>query len=223
MARASEGARLRRKLEAVVPEVGGASHKLVTHPRISDLYPEYLFTFHGIVRATIPLMETALRRARALADSDSVSAALAGYLEKHIVEEAGEDEWLLADLEAVGSDRASVLARPPSPTVAGLVGAQYYWIFHYHPVGLLGYLAALEGYPPTRALIDELIAKTGHPPAAFRTMIAHADLDPGHREELDELLDAVVLTQEQSLLLGLSALYSAHMLARAIDEIAEGE
>jgi hypothetical protein len=105
--------------------------------------------------------------------------------------------------------------------VAGLAGAQYYWLLHYHPLTLLGYLAAVEGYPPTRALIDDLIASTGHSPSAFRTMIAHAELDPGHRDELDALLDELPLTADQSTLLGLSAIYSARMLARAIYEIVE--
>ena len=114
---------------------------------------------------------------------------LADYLRHHITEETGEDEWLLQDLEAVGRDRAAVLAEPPSPVVAGLVGAQYYWVFHYDPIAFLGYLAALEGYPPSQALIDELMARTGYDEGAFRTILAHAERDPGHRDELLELLD----------------------------------
>ena len=106
-----------------------------------------------------------------------------------------------------------------SETVAGLVGAQYYWIFHYHPVALLGYIALLEGYPPTGELVDELTARTGYGAEAFRTLRLHAELDPGHRDELDETLDALPLTPEQSTVLGLSAMYSVHMLARAIDDV----
>ena len=76
----------------------------------------------------------------------------------------------------LGRPRSDVLARPPSPTVAALVGSQYYWIFHFHPVALLGYIAVLEGYPPSMAMIDQLEAGTGYPREAFRTMIAHAEL-----------------------------------------------
>src|SRR5207237_3301598 len=107
-------------------------------------------------------------------------------------------DWLLDDLEVLGGGRAAVLARPPSPTVAALVGAQYYWILHYHPVGLLGYIGVFEGYPPSPAMIDGLVASTGYGRDAFRTMIAHAELDPGHRDELDRLLDELPLTPEQS-------------------------
>jgi hypothetical protein len=216
-----EGERLRRKLESVLPELVGASWQLVRHPRVTDLYPEYLVMCHGVVRATIPLMDVVLGRAEELAAGDSAAGDLAAYLRHHMIEETGEDGWLLEDLGAVGRDRAAVLAKPPSPVVAGLVGAQYYWASHYHPVAFLGYLAALEGYPPSQALVDELIARTGYEEGAFRTLLAHAERDPRHRDELLELLDRLVLTPEQSALLGLSALWSARMLTRAISEVTE--
>ncbi len=190
--------------------------------RLADLYPEYLFTFHCILRANVPLMEAALGQARSMAESDPVSAGLAAYLEQHIPEELHHDEWLLDDLELLGRERPTILARPPSPTVAALVGAQYYWIFHYQPVALLGYIAALEGYPPSIGLIDDLVAMTGYSRDAFRTLIAHAELDPGHRDDFDEMLDGLPLTREQSTVIGLSALYSVHMLTRVFDEIVDG-
>ena len=214
-----EGARLRAKIELALPELLAASRRVATHPRIRELYPEYLFATHCVVRASVPLMETARRRALEL-DRDPVSVALAEYLAEHEDEERDHDEWLLDDLELLGVDRPAILARPPSPTIAAAVGSQYYWILHYHPVALLGYIAVLEGYPPSPELVDDLIARTGHPPEAFRTLRAHAELDPGHRQELDDLLDRLPLTREQSEAVGLSALASAHAMARAFDEIA---
>jgi hypothetical protein len=177
---------------------------------------------HCIIRASVPLMETARKRAVELAPNDPVSNALAPYLEEHIPEERDHDEWLLEDLALLGKDRSAILARPPSPTVAAAVGAQYYWILHYHPVALLGYIATLEGYPPSIELLDDLVDRTGNDRAAFRTLIAHAELDPGHRGELDTLLDGLPVTQEQATVMGLSALCSIRMLARAIDELRDG-
>lgn len=190
--------------------------------RLADLYPEYLFAFHCILRANVPLMEAALGQSESLAADDPTAAGLAAYLERHIPEELHHDEWLLADLELLGGERATILARAPSPAVAALVGAQYYWIFHYHPAALLGYIAALEGYPPSMQLIDELVARTGHSRAAFRTLTAHAELDPAHRDDLDEMLDDLPLTRSQSAVIGLSALYSVHMLTRVFEEIVDG-
>jgi hypothetical protein len=218
---AAESTRLRSKIELVLPDLIGASRRLIVDSRSADLYPEYLFLLHCVVRASVPLMETALKRAEELAPNDPVSTSLAPYLAEHIPEERDHDEWLLDDLELLGRDRSSILARPPSPTVAAAVGAQYYWILHYHPAALLGYIAAIEGYPPTVELLDDLVERTGHDRAAFRTLFAHAELDPGHRDELDALLDLLPLTHEQTTVMGLSALQSVRMLARAVDELRE--
>jgi hypothetical protein len=217
-----EGQRLRRKLDWVLPELAGATQMFLAHPRISDLYPEYLFSSQCIARASIPLMEAARGRALDMAEDDPIATPLAKYLEGHIIEEKGHDEWFLEDLEVLGWDRSTVLTRPPSSTVASMVGAQYYWVLHYHPVALLGFLTALESHPPTRPLIDELITRTGHNPKAFRTLIEHADLDPDHEEELNILLDGLKLTAEQSAVLGLSGMYSLHMTALSLGEIIDG-
>jgi Iron-containing redox enzyme len=209
---------VRRKLELLLPGLIRAGDRLIAHSRVRELYPEYLFTSHSVIRASVPLMETALERARAAA-SDPVCVLLAPYLEEHIDEERDHDEWLLDDLEVLGRRREDVLRRVPSPTVAGLVGAQYYWIFHYHPVALLGYISLLEGYPPSTELIQRLIDATGYPRDAFRTMIAHAELDPGHRDELNELIDSLPLTHEQSIALGVSAIATVATFKRAIDAL----
>ena len=209
--------RLRLKIEFVEPELAGATHLLLSDPRVGQLYRDYLVACHGILRATIPLLETARREA--LARDDAAAPTLALYLEKHIEEEAGEDEWLLHDLQVLGVDESSVIAHVPSPKVARLVGAQYYWVLHVHPVAVLGYLAGLERDPPSLEVIDDLVERTGHDKAAFRTLIAHAERDPDHAEELDDLLDRIELTEEQWLLLSLSAMNSVHMLAMVLKDV----
>jgi pyrroloquinoline quinone (PQQ) biosynthesis protein C len=199
------------------PELTGVTQLLVSDPRLPQLYRDYLVAYHGILRATIPLLQTARREA--LTRDGSASRTLASYLERHIEEEAGEDEWLLQDLEVLGVGRSKVLEHVPSPNVARLVGAQYYWVLHVDPIAVLGYLAALERDPPSLELIDDLVRRTGHDRAAFRTLIAHAERDPDHAEELDDLLDRIELTDEQWLLVSLSAMNSVHMLAMVLKEI----
>jgi len=211
--------RLRLTLGLVFGELVRAGERLVNHRRIRDLYPEYLFMTHCVIRASVPLMETARERARSKAPGDPVAAELVDYLGEHIEEERDHDEWLLADLEVIGVDRTAVLARPPSPTVASAVGAQYYWVLHYHPVALLGWIGLLEGYPPEMSMIDQLMAGTRYGPDAFRTLRAHAGLDPHHGDELFETLNRLPLTAEQSAVIGLSAMSSVHLLAQAIDEL----
>jgi hypothetical protein len=214
--------RLRAKLGFVMPGVADASRRLNEHPQVRDLYPQYLITTHGVIRASVPLMETARDRARAMAAADpddGVAAGLEAYLDTHIPEERGHDEWLLDDLELLGYDRASVVGRTPPPTVAAVVGAQYYWILHHDPVAILGYIAVLEGYPPTPELTEALIRRTGHPRKAFRTMLAHGVLDPRHRDDLDAAIDALPLTPEQESTIGLSALSTATLLTQLLDEV----
>jgi hypothetical protein len=210
---------LRRKIGLVLTPLVDVSERLATHPRLPELYPEYLRTSHGIIRASVPLMQEARERALTLS-GDPVAAPLADYLEHHVEEELDHDEWLLGDLELLGVDRAAVLARPPSPGVAGLVGAQYYWVLHYHPVALLGYIAVLEGYPPSLELIDGMERRTGYDRRAFRTLIAHSELDPGHSDELFELVDRLPLKREQAGVIGLSAITTVERLTSVFEELA---
>jgi hypothetical protein len=216
---ASPSVRLRRKIALVVGPYAEACRALVEHPRVAELWPAYLIVQHQIIRATVPLTEVALERARALTASDGVAAPLVEYLEEHVNEELGHDDDLLEDLEALGIDRAAVLGRMPSPTVASLVGCQYYWIFHHHPIAFLGYVALMEGYPPQPELIETLIGRTGHPKAAFRTFAAHGELDPGHKDHLDETLDALPLTPEHEAIMGMSALATTALAARVVEEV----
>jgi hypothetical protein len=211
---------LRAKLELALPMLLAAGRRLVRHPSIRELYPEYLFMSHCVIRASVPLMERARERARALR-GDAVAKIVAEYFDTHIDEERGHDEWLLQDLASLGIAREWALTRPPPATVAELVGAQYYWVEHYHPVALLGYVALLEGYPPVATEIEDLRQRTGYGPQAFRTLSLHAELDPHHGEELDAVLDSLVLTEQQRSLLGMSAIASVQGMTSAVNEVVD--
>jgi len=214
----TESHRLRGKLELVLPPMLATGRRLMSHPGLRGIYPEYLIMTHTIIRASVPLMENALSVAQAL-PNDRVAVLLADYLEHHILEEQGHDDWLLDDLEFIGVPREQVLRRVPSPTVAALVGSQYYWMQHVHPVGLLGYIAMFECYPPMREDIDRVQAVTGYGPDAFRTMLLHADLDTNHGKDLDDLLDSLPLTERQRTIMGVSALSSVALMTQARQEL----
>ena len=47
----SPGRDLRRKLRLVIAPFADAGERLIAHPRVRDLYPEYLFTSHCVIRA----------------------------------------------------------------------------------------------------------------------------------------------------------------------------
>ena len=214
--------RLRRKIELVISPFASACAALLTHPRLRELWPEYLILQHAIIRATVPLTQAAAEQARGLAPADPLAAPLVRYLEEHIEEERDHDEDLLNDLELLGVDPATVLGRMPPPAVATLVGCQYYWLRHHHPLALLGYIALMEGYPPSPELVETLITRTGYRREAFRTFAEHAQLDPQHRQHLDETLDLLPLTAEHEAVLGVSAITTTALATRALEEMLAG-
>jgi heme oxygenase-like protein len=149
--------------------------------------------------------------------NDRLSIGLATYYDKHSKEETLHDEWLLADLETMGVQRTDVLSRRPRAEVAELVGSQYYWILHFHPVSLLGYIAVMEGYPPNRKAIDIMALRTGYPQEAFRTLAKHSYLDPGHRDDLNRVLDTLPMDREQEEWITLNAIYTLGKWNEVID------
>lgn len=220
-AAATHSADLRRKLSLVGSEYAAASLEFWGHPQLRELFAEYLIRMHAIIRASVPLMEAARERAEQLAPDDAIAADVARYLAQHIREERHHDDWLLNDLDVLGVTRADVLARMPSPTVAALVGSQYYWIRHHHPMTLLGYIAVLEGTPPEAEHVERVIARTGLPRDAFRTILKHAELDPHHRDGLDRALDAMPLTAGHAASIAISGFSTLQMLARSLTETVE--
>ncbi|EGE44421.1 iron-containing redox enzyme family protein [Streptomyces griseus] len=212
---AGASARLRVKLLLLEPEFRDATHHMWRADGLLPRYRTYLCTMHAVIRASVPLMELALDRTRALAGSgDPLAVPLAAYLEEHIREEADHDAWLLEDLRAAGGDPRDALDPLPSPLVASLVGSQYYWIEHHHPVALLGYIAVLEGYAPAPGLTGRIARLTGLPAAALRTVREHSVIDTEHLDELYALLDRLPLDRGREAAVAVSALHSLDALTR---------
>ncbi|MFO1060610.1 MAG: hypothetical protein U1E53_27015 [Dongiaceae bacterium] len=181
--------------------------------RLPAFVAGHLVVLHQITRASVPLMAAAAARCEALPD-DPVCPPLAAYLRRHVEEERAHDEWTLRDLESIGTTREAVLSRIPPASVAALVGAQYYWALHVHPAAILGYIGMLERNAPTPALVDFMKRASGFPDSAFRTMLLHAELDPGHHCDLDRLLDLLPLDDRHERLIADSATHTAECLVK---------
>jgi len=164
-------------------------------------------------------MVAARDAARGRGDSDPIAQPLVAYFDQHIPEESHHDDWLLDDLARIGVPREVVLEHMPSPAVAAMVGAQYYYIHHFHPVALLGYIALLEGCPPSEDLARAAATRTGFSIQAFRTLKMHANLDPHHRDELDRFLDALPLSAAEMSLITINAMATAERLTHLLEEI----
>jgi Iron-containing redox enzyme len=214
--RSAHAAALRQKMALARGPAGG---RFWTRLDLRQIFPEFLFLSHCIIRASVPLMQTAV----AVANSRShepVSRALAEYFFHHVTEEADHDSWLLDDMESLGFRRNEILQRIPPPEVAELVGAQYYWMHHSDPVALLGYVAVLEGDPPREVELEAAATRTGLPHDAFRTFLSHARLDPNHKQELDDFIDSLPLSRTQEAMISVSAITTIAGLDRLFATLA---
>jgi hypothetical protein len=217
----SSSALLRGKIALALPPLVAARRRLDQHPDPAAAWIAFLGGLYDSVRASVPLLETALDRARDLSPADPLAVELVDYLRLHAEEERGHDEWLLQDLRSVGVASTDLLSRPPTGAVAALIGAQYYWVLHYHPVCVLGYLMVIEGDPPNRQQLLDLEGRSGLPVSAFRTMLEHADLDIDHAAELADLLDRLPLSSSHNEALGLSAISTVAGLTRLLNELGD--
>ena len=218
MTQLSHSRRLRDKIRLVRGPMDAVAEQLWTHPRLREIYPEFLFQNHSVIRCSVPLMKAAAEQCEKKLGSEPIAEGMLEYFRKHIPEETGHDDWVLDDLETLGFNRQEVLRRIPSPTAAALAGAQYYWIRHVHPVALLGFIAVLEGTPPDVEFFEQTADRIGVPRRAFSNLLLHGKLDPQHRDDLDRTLDALPLTEEHHSLMGISAFHTVSLLTRVAGE-----
>jgi Iron-containing redox enzyme len=197
-----------------------ASNLFWTHPDLADILPQFLIQLHRVMQSGISLMRTAQDLSLAL-PHDPVAAQAAAYLQAHIEEEKDHDLWLLNDIESLGIDSDTVQQATPLPAVVSLLGAQYFWMFHMHPVAIFGYLIVLEGYPPLVDQLDQIRRNTGLPASAFRCLKSHAEDDPEHIATLNRTLDNMPLTPEQSKYVTLSAFHTIDAVASIFEELIE--
>ena len=214
----SHSRRLRDKIRLVRGEMDAVAETLWTHPRLREIYPEFLFRNHSVIRSSVPLMKAAAEESEKLLGREPIAEGMLTYFRHHIPEETGHDEWVLDDLELLGFKRAEVLKRIPPPSAAALAGAQYYWIRHVHPVALLGFIAVLEGTPPNVEFFEATADRIGVPRKAFSNLLLHGKLDPTHRDDLDRTLDALPLTENHHALMGVSAFQTINLLTRVASE-----
>ena len=189
------------------------------HPDIAELFPDLIFRMHCEARSTVSLLRTAIDRLKALSGSDPLASRLLPYLAGLAHEETGHDDWLLQAQEAVGVSRDEAWHRHPPATTAAMVGSQYYWILHHHPVALLGFIKAVEREPPTRADIDALRRRTGLPKGAFTYQLGHVGVETKHNADLDRVLDELPFSEAHRSLMGVSLLNTIHFLALGLEEM----
>jgi len=195
--------------------LGSVFNQLAHHPEICI---EHIWVNQMVARATVPLMQAVVKQAQQQ-PHDPISAPLIKYMTRHIAEETDHDQWYANDLETLGISREEVFSRMPPPNVAALVGSQYYWLQHHHPVAFMGYIACLEVYHPTAEYVENLIEKSGLPAEGFSTIMKHAVIDAQHSQDIIETLNALPLTEEQYKIVEMSAFQTFRYVALVMEDV----
>jgi hypothetical protein len=219
----NSGTRLAAMVRPVLDDAAAVAAELSQCRDVRALYPRWLRQLHGVVRADVPLLDTAEREAtRRGSAGDVLAAELVAHYEARSVDHLHHDEWVLADYAALGLDPHQLLIAVPSTTVATTVGAIYYWVLHFHPVALLGYLAATDATPPAVELIDEWRRRGGYPSSAFHTLrhqaVAHGD----RSDEMRDLVDQLALADAHFEVVGRAAVHTARSRVALLRELRDG-
>jgi pyrroloquinoline quinone (PQQ) biosynthesis protein C len=116
------------------------------------------------------------------------------FLYEHMQEEAGHENWVLNDLDAVGVTAADARAHGPSVHTLALNGYNYWAADRRHPASVLGMLYALEVIAsvyggPFASAIRESLLLDGDRGVSF--IDSHASLDAQHMAELRQILNQV--------------------------------
>jgi hypothetical protein len=196
-----------------------ATLQFLSHPALPTVFPQYLISLYQSMRTAGAVMEEARDRSIALAPDCPVAAGLVPYWTRHIREEAGHDEWILADLGRLGGDVYRARVTPPSPEIAELMGTLHFWIRHTHPVAGLAYFYVVERNPPTVELLDWIADSRGIPREALQTFYRHARIDVEHGRELEHLIDSLPLTPAHLELMVMSATTVVRQLGRICEAL----
>jgi pyrroloquinoline quinone (PQQ) biosynthesis protein C len=153
-----------------------------------QLYLDFLSQAYHHVKCTAPLLGSAAERCSA--DDYIYQAALFEYIE----EERGHELWILEDIQALGGNIEAVRRSAPRLPCKVMVGHAYYLIDRVSPYGLLGMIHVLEGMAVELAsmavsAIRSSIGSTSD--EGFKYLTTHSDLDVGHAEFFQGLIDRI--------------------------------
>jgi pyrroloquinoline quinone (PQQ) biosynthesis protein C len=143
------------------------------------------------------------------------------FLYEHMHEESGHEQWVQADLEAVGVSAAATEAHEASPFTRTLVGYNYWAADRRDPCSALGMLYTLEviasvyGGPFAAAIKDALLLE-GERGISF--INSHATMDAEHMAELRKILNTLEDEAAQAAVVE-SALINFHHFTRIIEAV----
>jgi pyrroloquinoline quinone (PQQ) biosynthesis protein C len=159
-----------------------------------DLYVAFLTQAYHHVRHTVPLL--ALVRERLPARLGWLAVDLDHYLE----EEAGHEQWVLADIAASGGDRVAAERSSPAPATEAMVAYAYDTVTRGNPVGFFGMVFVLEGTSTALALqaADSIERAIRLPGRALTYLRSHGELDQQHVGHLSGILERLTEADDRA-------------------------
>lgn len=148
-------------------------------------YLRFLHEAYHHVRHTVPLLE---------ACRDALPERLRWMrpaLDAYVAEEAGHDEWILADIAAAGGDPEATRGGRPGRATELMVAYAYDTVTRGNPLGFLGMVHVLEGTSAALALqaADVIQARLGLADRAMVYLRSHGTLDQQHTDHFATLVD----------------------------------
>lgn len=181
-------------------------------------YLAYLAEAWQHVRHTVPLMQAA--RAR-LGHRPALVAALDDY----IAEEAGHDEWILADIAAAGGDAEGARRRAPAPATRAMVAHAYDTIENGNPASFFGMVYVLESVSVALAErgASAVAERLALPPEAFTYLSSHGALDREHMQVFAGLVNDLDEPDDRAAIVAMArtmfALFGGMFAAIPLEEV----
>ena len=176
-------------------------------------YLEFLAQAYHHVRHTVPLLMSC--GARLSDDLGWLRTAIVAYID----EEAGHEEWILADIDHAGGDAAAVRRSAPSHATEVMVSYAYDGIQRRNPVVFFGMAHVLEG---TSVQLASLAAETLRealdlPERAFTYLTSHGTLDIEHTKVFADLVNRFDRREDQE-----AVIHAANVFYRLYADVFRG-
>ena len=143
------------------------------------------------------------------------------FLYAHMQEESGHEEWVLNDLQAIGTAPEQATGTPPGPFTAALCGYNYWSADRRHPCSVLGMVYALEviasvyGGPFASAIRESLLLEDD---LGVSFISSHATMDTEHMADLRIILNTVDDAQARNAIVE-SATLNFHHFTRIFEAL----
>ena len=153
-----------------------------------ERYRALLLELYPVVWHFNPVCASAASRLR----DDNTAVRM--FLYEHMHEEAGHEQWVMNDLQAVGVEPDTTRAHIAAPHTLALVGYNHWAAERRHPCSVLGMMYTLEviasvyGGPFSSAIRESLLLQGD---AGVSFISSHASLDAEHMVVLRQVLNQV--------------------------------